>query len=81
MLKLPVNYEWTRISGNYSPQSLFVLASLPLSFCLLLEADGSCFIHNDFVNRKILNNFYFVVRSSVIFFHCMTASRGPGLRL
>jgi hypothetical protein len=68
ILKLPVNYEWARISGNYCPQNLLVLAWLPLSFCLLLEADCSCFIHNDFINRKTPKNFYFVIPSSVIFF-------------
>jgi len=71
MLMLSVNCEWGRISGSYCPQSLLVLASLPLSFCLLLEVDGSCFIRNDFINCKILKNFYFVISSALIFFYCM----------
>jgi hypothetical protein len=79
MLKLPVNCEWARISGNYCPQSLLVLASLPLSFCLLLEADGSCFFHNDFINRKILKNFYFAISLSVIFFMAWRSQGGQGL--
>jgi hypothetical protein len=66
MLMLSVNFERGRISGNYSPQILLVLASLPLSYCLLLEVDGSCFIRNDFINRKILKNFYFVISSLLI---------------
>ena len=59
MLRLPVDYEWARISGNYCPPSLLVLALLPLYLCLLLETDGSCFIYNDFVKRKILKKVYF----------------------
>jgi hypothetical protein len=68
MLKLPENYEWAGIIGNWCAQSLLVLASLPLSLWFMLEADGSCFIRNDFINRKIVKNFYFVISSSVIFF-------------